>query len=207
MHKFYEFKNLNEAWVIVSRHNGNVFFQRNGYVTRLKNYPNADCIYYSKEQAEAALLKLNETRRKCKYTIENASRYFVNSYKFVSWGGAVIRNIAIPIKEVQDNKTKISSFEEAKIQLENYLIREKSSDETSLKEYEKAIPGKREQFEREIQQELAYKINELAKTTNMLSTFKTEEFDSSLYETQGDKIVKILFSQKPKEQIILTHRG
>jgi len=175
---FSKLKNLNQAWVIVSRHNGNVFFKRKNYITKVKNYPDNECLWYSELDARNELEKLNATRQKCKYSIENASKYFVNSFEYNRWHGRSIINKAIPIKSIQENKTKVFDGSQIKDQF--------------LKEVQADIKGKHDY--------IASCHQEIAKLTVELNQLQTINFEEMLkpYETQGDRMVKVLFAAKAK---------
>ena len=127
---FSKLNNLNNTWVIVSRHNGNVFFKRRNYVTKVKNYPDEQCLWYNEADAKNELMKLNSTRQKCKYSLENASKYFVNSFRFDRWSTRILINDALPIKSIQEKKLKVKDHNSIKneflLQIKNELKQNES---------------------------------------------------------------------------------
>ena len=173
---FSKLKNLNNSWVITSRHNGNIFFKRRYYITRLKNYPDEQCLYYDKVSAENELAKLNEVRKKCKFQLENASKYFVNSFAYY-WNDE-ITNLAIPIKNVQEKNAVIKDSSKLEEEVLNRIISNIKNMETSIQEKMKDLSN------------LKIKLEETSKI-NFEEILKP-------YETQGDRIVKVLFSKKEK---------
>lgn len=175
---FSKLKNLNQAWVIVSRHNGNVFFKRKQYVTKVKNYPDVECLWYNEIEARNELAQLNFKRKKCKYTIENASKYFVNSFEYSRWSGKHIINKAISIKSIQTDKSKVLNGGQLKNQFVEEYTRDINDNYKRINDYQADI--KRLEFE--------------------LTQIQTVNFEEMLkpYETQGDRMVKVLFSTKDK---------
>lgn len=175
---FSELKNLNNTWVITSRHNGNIFFIRRGYVTRVKNYPNNDCLYYEKDKAMEALAKYNEGRKKCKFTIENASKYFVNSFDTSSYSRRKVTNKAVSIKDIQTNKKVIKDSSKLKETFLSSINRDITYAKNSIEERQKELKNLKQELE----------------------SIEKIDFEAELkpYETQGDKLVKVLFSTKEK---------
>ena len=194
-----DIKNLNNSWVIVKRHNGNVFFVKRGYVGCDKNYPSTDAIYYDKADAEAELAKRNTDRKKCKYSIENASKYFVNTYGFSTWQNQVY-NTAVSIKEFQDQNKKqkpLTTIQSVVKQAIEYTSRRAMDVEKSLKEVVNTKQAKLEELAREIDQEIAQRTNDLTQAQLKVSYFYTFDYSAlNEYETQGDRLVKVLFSKK-----------
>ena len=169
-------KNLNEAWVIVSRHNGNTFFKRKECTTKIKNYPNSECIWYSETDAKDELARLNATRKKCLYFIENSSKYFVNSFKSDSFYNRRISNKAISVKNIQGSNVKLSSPNSLK---EGFL---KDIKETIQRAEKRIIEENKNIYNLKKEEKEIDKLdfNELLKP----------------FETQGDRLVKILYSNK-----------
>jgi hypothetical protein len=175
---FSRLKNLNDAWVIVSRHNGNVFFKRSQHATRLKNYPDESCLYYDKYTADKSLEALNATRKKCKFQLENASKYFVNSFETNSWSGRFVLNKPVPIKNVQENKVRIKDSSKIK--------------DSFIEDINHSIKRSRERIAAEQSDILRLELE----LKEVMSTDFHEKLKS--YETQGDRIVKVLFMEKEK---------
>lgn len=208
-HKFYDFINLNESVVIVKRYNGSVYFKRRDYVTDVRSYPTPDCIYSSKELAQSKVENLNSSRKKCKYTIESASKYFINLYILNTWGDLTIKNKAVSIKSFQadnyDKRYVYLSIEEAvKALKEAYnkniktSIQEQANSEIR---YKQRLVEMENAFQADIRNE---KERELRATTQ-LQELTQLNFDEIVkpFETQGDKLVKVLYN-KPKVENTLT---
>jgi hypothetical protein len=176
---FDKLKNLNDAWVIVSRHNGNIFFKRKNYVTRLKNYPDNNCIFYSEIEARETLSLLNQNRKSCKYELENASKYFVNSFNYNSWNNYCIINAAIPIKKVQEGRVQIRDVKELK--------------KTIIQSLESSIQNQKNDIIK-TQKSISY-------AENKLEWLRSDNLEKGLepYETKGDKLVKLLFAKTPEK--------
>jgi hypothetical protein len=172
-------KNLNNAWVIVSRHNGNVFFKRRRYATKVKNYPDTECLWYSENEAKEELVRVNSGRKKCLHTIENASKYFVNEFSVNTWHGKHIKNIAVPIKSIQEKKVKITDVKTIK---PRFL---KDIEDNIKRSYDR-IKSEQESITR-LQLEF-----EQIKNTDIEALLAP-------FETQGDRIVKVLFSKVEKK--------
>lgn len=209
--QFTDIKNLNNTWVIVKRHNGNVFFKRVGYVTCLKNNPDRDCLFYDKTKAENELAQLNATRKKCKYSIENASKYFVNSFKLTTgshWNNynTQIYNEAIPIKDVQATKANsLTSFDKVKVRANDWFAAHVAEKKKYLEDAIKQMPIKLKELETQLQKEIEEKQKVYNMAVAQQGQFTTTDFGFvEQFETQGDKLVKVLFATKPKDTGLTT---
>jgi hypothetical protein len=194
--KFFNITDLNNSWVITKRHNGNIFFKRKQYVTCNKNYPDKDCLFINEASVKEEVARLNSTRKKCKYGYENASKYFVNLWSFNYWQGTVIKNKPLAIKDVNKD-TRLPNIETVKKELELKLKDSIKSKADYVERYQKELPKRIE----EITKEYTRYINDYAKEkTNLelelqeLTTLDAEKFIEP-YETQGDKMVKVLYGK------------
>lgn len=207
---FTDITNLNNTWVIVKRHNGNTFFKRRSYVTCLKNHPDRECLFYDKTKADAEVTLLNSQRKKCKYIVENASKYFVNNFTFTGnsyWAtiNAVIKNEAIPIKEISEKKNNLVSFEKVKVQANDFYTRTVTDKEKHLKEAVRIMPIKLKELEVQLQKAITDAQKNYDDAVNQKDQFNTTDFSFvEKFETQGDRLVKVLYSNKPKEQTLTT---
>ena len=192
--KYLKLINLNNTWVITKRHNGNIFFVRKGYVTCCKNYPNKDCIYNDETQVKEEVARLNSMRKKCKYGYENASKYFVNNWFTNNWTGAIIQNKPLSIKEVNKD-TRIETPENVKNALiantEHGIVNKMES----IKRYQQELPKKIAEITAQYNKYIQDYSNERLALEVQLSELKELNLDSLLseYETQGDKMVKVLY--------------
>lgn len=195
-----DFKNLNDAYVIVKRYNGGVYFKRVDYVTDVKGYPKANCVYYTKESAEAKVVELNTNRSKCKYSVESAGKYFINMYTVHTYNGVTIKNEPVSIKDFEANRFNKSNLYKTLNEAIDYA--KKSSNESrehqqyhadnALKQLPEDIKRITEQANNRHQSYLK-EANGYAEIVDKLDTLKNTDFKE--YETQGDKIARVLYAK------------
>ncbi len=192
--KYLKLKNLNNAYVITKKHNGNTFFVRIGFITCRKNYPHEDCIYYDEASAIAEVTRLNSLRKKCKYSYENASKYFVNNWFSSNWNGANILNKPLSIKKVNAN-TKISTPDEVRKSLMLNIEKSIYNKSESIKRIQKELPEKIKSITEQHDNYIQEYNNERSGLETQLAELSSLDLDSLLagYETQGDKMVKVLY--------------
>jgi len=195
-----DFKNLNDAYVIVKRYNGGVYFKRVDYVTDVKGYPKANCVYYTKESAEAKVLELNTNRSKCKYSVESAGKYFINMYTVHTWNGITIKNEPVSIKDFEANRFNKNNLYKTLNEAIDYA--KKSSNESKERQQYhadnalKSLPEKIKRLTDEannMHQSYSKEANGYAEIVNKLDTLKNQDFKE--YETQGDKIARVLYAK------------
>lgn len=195
------FKNLNEAYVIVKRYNGGVYFKRVDYVTDVKGFPKANCVYYTKESAEAKVTELNTNRSKCKYSVESAGKYFINMYSVNYYGSPLtIKNEPVSIKDFEANrynksnlyKTLNEVIDYAKSRTDESLKRQQQSADRTLKELPDQIK-RLEQQAKERFEMYTKSANEEKQVIDKLESYKAQDFKE--YETQGDKIARVLYAK------------
>lgn len=195
------FKNINDAYVIVKRYNGGVYFKRVDYVTDVKGYPKSNCIYYTKIEADAKVVQLNTDRSKCKYSVESAGKYFINMYSVNSYGTPLtIKNEPVSIKDFEANKynkgnlykTLNEAIDYAKSRTDESFKRQQHSADRALKELPEAIK-RLEQQAKERYEMYSQSANEEKQIIDKLESFKAQDFKE--YETQGDKIARVLYAK------------
>lgn len=198
--KYLSFENLNNTWVITKRHNGNVFFKRKNLITCVKNQPTKDCLYYDENTVIEQVNKLNSSRKKCKYGYENASKYFVNNYKLSTWGDLKITNIPIPIKSVTAD-TKLKSLESCISELKARLRENVEYCNKRIQDYKEELPKRikdlTENYNKYISENSQTVISTNCDLAN-LSNVNTNDYVAA-FETQGDKIVKVLYGKKEEK--------
>lgn len=195
-----DFKNLNDAYVIVKRYNGGVYFKRVDYVTDVKGYPKADCVYYTKESAEAKVLALNTNRSKCKYSVESAGKYFINMYTVNTYSGITIKNEPVSIKDFEANrfnkgrlyKTLNEAIEYAKKDSNQSRERNQYHADNALKSLPEEIKRLTERANNN-HKSYSEEANKYTEVINKLDTLKNIDFKE--YETQGDKIARVLYAK------------
>lgn len=195
-----DFKNLNDAYVIVKRYNGGVYFKRVDYVTDVKGYPKANCVYYTKESAEAKVLELNTNRSKCKYSVESAGKYFINMYTVQTYNGVTIKNEPVSIKDFEANrfnksnlyKTLNEAIEYAKKDSNQSRERQQYHADNTLKQLPEQIKSLTERAN-QTHQSYTKEANGYTEILNKLDTLKNQDFKE--YETQGDKIARVLYAK------------
>jgi prefoldin subunit 5 len=195
-----DFKNLNDAYVIVKRYNGGVYFKRVDYVTDVKGYPKANCVYYTKESAEAKVLELNTNRSKCKYSVESAGKYFINMYTVSTYNNIVISNEPVSIKDFEANRFNKNSLYKT---LNEAIEFAKNKTNESVKNHEyhadnaiKSLPQEIERITKQANdrhQMYTKSANEYKELVDKLDTLKNQDFKE--YETQGDKIARVLYAK------------
>lgn len=194
-----DFKNLNDAYVIVKRYNGGVYFKRVDYVTDVKGYPKANCVYYTKELAEAKVTELNTNRSKCKYSVESAGKYFINMYTVHTYGGVTIKNEPVSIKDFEANrfnknnlyKTLNEAIEYAKKDSNQSRERQQYHADNALKQLPEKIKRLTDDANN-LHQSYTKEANGYTEILNKLDTLKNADFKE--YETQGDKIARVLYA-------------
>lgn len=198
--KYFNLQNLNNSWVITKRHNGNTFFKRKNLITCVKNQPTKDCLYYDENFVIDQVSKLNSNRKKCMYGYENASKYFVNNYKISNWGELKILNEPLPIKNVTKH-TKLKTLDTCMSELVAKLKADIQQYDRRALEYKNELPKRlkdiTEQYERYIKE-----YEDYSRTFSLdLSSFLNTDINqyTSSFETQGDKIVKVLYAKKEEK--------
>ena len=198
--KYFKVINLNNSWVITKRHNGNIFFKRKKYAVCAKNYPTKDCIYLSEDEVRQEVALLNSKRKKCKYGYENASKYFVNNWNFNRWDGNVIKNEAIPIKDI-DKETKITNFNMIKKYILEDLIENIKNKNEYIKQIQEEMPKKLKELEERFKSNIEEQKKILAseRSNNFLDTRRLE----SLYKVKNikDSVRDILYKMKENREI------
>ena len=208
--KYFKLTNLNNSWVITKRHNGNTFFKRKAYITCLKNFPDTSCIWTDETKVKEEVNSLNSVRKKCKYSYQNASKYFVNNYTWNSWQGQTITNKALSIKNVKP-QTQLGSVNEIKKAILARFETNIQSNKSNIEEWKRKLPLRLADITKEyedriycLNKEYEDRIDCLNKDllkyqdqTKELLSLNHEELLKP-YETQGDRMVKVLFSNKPE---------
>ena len=194
------FKNLNDAYVIVKRYNGGVYFKRVDYVTDVKGYPKANCVYYTKESAETKVIQLNTDRSKCKYSVESAGKYFINMYSVSSYSSVIIKNEPVSIKDFESSryskhnlyKTLNEAIDYAKSKADDSFKRHQHSADTALRD----LPDQIKRLEQQVKERFEMytkSADEEKQTLAKLESYKSQDFKE--YETQGDKIARVLYAK------------
>ena len=195
-----DFKNLNDAYVIVKRYNGGVYFKRVDYVTDVKGYPKANCVYYTKESAETKVAQLNMNRSKCKYSVESAGKYFINMYTVSTYNDIVIKNEPVSIKDFEANRFNRSNLYKTLNEAIEFA-KNKTNESVKHNEYHadnaiKSLPQEIERITKQANdrhQSYTKSANEYKELVGKLETFKNQDFKE--YETQGDKIARVLYAK------------
>ena len=193
--------NLNDTYVIVKRYDGAVYFKRVGLVTDIKSYPKKNCLYYTKLEADTECTKLNSSRKKCKYVVENASKYFVNMYTYNQWYGANVKitNYAVAIKDFQAgniNRGDFKTLEEAIIEAKTQL--NKAIDERKGRQKQKIanLPIELERVTSRTNEEIADIQETVTQFESKLAALTCKNLDDyKSYETQGDKMTRLLYGK------------
>lgn len=200
VHNFLNIKDLNNTWVIVKRHNGNVFFKRRGYITCLKNCPDSECLYYDQFEALKQVELLNSRRKKCKYSIENASKYFVNSYNADTWNRVHIYNNPIPIKDAQKSPHKVNSFDNARKRIQDVINENAKRAKKDLDILTSSMQTKLKELETRLINEIQEANITLNRNNEIVNNFEKFDFNQiDQFETQGDKIFKVLFQKSERK--------
>jgi len=196
-----ELTNLNDTYVIVKRYDGAVYFKRVGLVTDVKSYPKKNCLYYKKIEADEECIKLNSNRRKCKYVVENASKYFVNMYTYNHWYGtnAQIKNYAVAIKDFQSGNIKTGDFktlEEAIYAAKDSIGATKRTKAERQRYIEKELPKDIDALRKRAAEQTYQLQKEIDADSIRLDSINTENLEKyKSYETQGDKMTRLLYGK------------
>lgn len=195
--KLFNVVNLNNSWVITKRHNGNIFFKRTHIQTCVKNHPTKDCVYYDEAKVIEEVNKLNSTRKKCKYGYENASKYFVNKWYFNAWSGPTILNSALPIKSVNE-KTELQSFKSCVSEMQEAIKNGIKRDQERAESYREELPKRIQRLVDDYESYIKNSLESVEKHKENLMLLESINLDDIMaeYETQGDKMVKILYGKK-----------
>lgn len=141
-----DLKNLNDAWLVVKKYNGKLYFKTN-WSYDSKN-PNSAQIFWKKEDAEKRMLQANTDRKKCRYYLEPASMHFVNDFEagLHYWGNnPFIKNKPLALKDLEKGTEKFQKMTKQyfveKITSEiDAKVKEKTDRLAStLKEHEKEL--------------------------------------------------------------------
>lgn len=191
--KFLKLKNLNNSWVITKVHNGNTFFVHRKYVTCIKNYPSPDCIFNNEDQVKIEVERLNKTRKKCKYKYENASKYFVNDWSYNNYSN-IIENKALSIKKVSQN-TKLKNLNEVKNEHVKKMSEQITFYSINADRLKNDLPKKIEELKKAYESDIQRNIDIAKQMESDLESFNNINLNQLLeeFETQGDKMVKVLF--------------
>lgn len=197
--KYFDIKNLNSSWVIIKKHNSNTFFKSRVKSSFYKNYPSSECIFYDEHEIRLEVEKLNINRKKCKYSYENASKHFINMWYTNKWNYNTIFNSPYPIKQVSST-TNLSSFQSLKDTVLEETAREIKNKIFMINK----LKEEAEQAIENLKQNYSNKIKE-CEDKKIAAEVKLQEFTQldlkillKPYETQGDKLVKVLYGAKEK---------
>lgn len=114
--------NLNERYVVCNKYNGKLRFVHKQWAT--PTYDSQYAKLYTLEEATIHVRTLNEKRKKCKFKMEKASKFFLNVFEAAfdagGWNSSntyeiILSNKTVALDQAIKNKmkwTEISTFKE-----------------------------------------------------------------------------------------------
>lgn len=185
-------ENLNDRYVVCNKYNGKLRFIHKNWVT-----PTYDVQYarlHTEQEAVTAAMELNKNRKKCKFKIEKASKFFINLFDaHFDTGGwnsdntceIIISNKAVSLDEAVANKVKYNNVASFKEQL-------KQKGATIIQNLNSQIKKQTEELQKSIAQ-----TNILIETVNHelreIAALDMTEFIKP-YQTNCDNTYKVLYS-------------
>ena len=189
-----DLRNINDAWVVVKKYNGNTYFWRGPNYQRSVEESKEAKIFYSKSEAKDAEIKLNINRKKCLYFIEPATKHFVNGWVIgASWYNTdinesfKIENPPIPIQEITSKRRSVILPNEFKTK----VIAKITEDKKSKLEYAKTHLDEAVKKMREAEEQALLRDNSL----NYITALNFEE-ELKPYSTGAEQTLRILFEVK-----------
>jgi hypothetical protein len=186
-----EAKNLNQGYVIVKKYDGKTYFH--GKYARDFKVPTYAYLFFDKAKADERANQLNSTRKKCRYTVESATKFFVNDWRVeIDWynNKATIKNPAIAIEAVIQNKRGITTPQAFKGKFLELLTKEVAIRNNRAAEEKKRLE--------ERLNELQAQNKELTEFSKKVETFDFENFLAP-YGTESETTLRVFFEAAKKQ--------
>lgn len=207
-------KDLNKSFVLIKKYNTKTLFY-SGRGTHSYDAANA-MLFYTQIEAETKCLELNQTRKKLKYRLENAGKYFINNVQvnFTSTYNLPVNieliNKVLPIERIISNKLKVSTSDKIKQEITSRIKSHIEGEQTNLNNSNRHYNEKIDNLERQIAEHKKQQTDNQTRVETAIANFQAldaEEIKLKVAElikgsaTPALKMYQLLYETKARDEI------
>lgn len=204
--------NLNEKYVVCHKYNGKMRFVHKTHVK--PTYYSHRAALFSLVEAEKKVIAMNKDRKKCKFKIQSAGKYFLNDFQLAidrnHWSDSGTNEIMLTSKPVAleyaiEKKMRIEDHEFMRQGIQTMVEKQLVKLVEEIKYEEMQIEQRILHFNKELKifketlEKQKLKNEEVSsKLTNSLKTFLECDLEELYkpYQTKCDVTYKVLFNNK-----------